>query len=187
MGRGKFSTALSAIALTACGLLVAAGGTAHAEAGYDDIAMYKQEKTQWCWVASGLTIAKFQGYGSTQADFCTRAKPYYGCDNQPATLDDMARAWGSLGMAHTGSGLASAASFNQVYTDVKAARPLGARIGWTSGGGHMNVIYGFDTSNNTIGVADPWPDTTTYTWWNYSDYVSNSSFKWTHSRIGISR
>ena len=187
MGRSRFKTAASVIALTACGVLAAAGGTAHAEAGYDDIAMYKQEKTQWCWVASGLTIAKYHGHGSTQADFCTRAQPYYGCNNQPATLDDMARAWGSLGMAHTGSGLGSAASFNQVYTDVKAARPLGARIGWTSGGGHMNVIYGYDTSNNTIGVADPWPDTTTYTWWNYSDYVSNSSFKWTHSRIGISR
>jgi hypothetical protein len=187
MGRFKFANAASAIALAACGMLLVAAGVAQAEAGYDDIATYKQEKTQWCWVASGLTIAKFQGFDSTQADFCTRAQPYYGCNNQPATLEDMAKGWASLGMAHTGSGLSSAATFNQVYTDVKAARPLGARIGWTSGGGHMNVIYGFDTSNNTIGVADPWPDTTTYTWWNYSDYVSNSSFKWTHSRIGISR
>jgi hypothetical protein len=187
MGRFKFATALSAIALTACGMLVAAAGTAQAEAAQDNIAMYKQEKTQWCWVASGLTIAKFHGLGSTQTDFCNLAQPYYGCNNQPATLDDMARAWGKLGMANTGSALGTAASFNQVYTDVKAARPLGARIGWTSGGGHMNVVYGFDTSNSTIAVADPWPDTTTYTWWNYNDYVSNSSFKWTHSRIGISR
>ncbi|MEV0676031.1 papain-like cysteine protease family protein [Actinosynnema sp. NPDC050436] len=187
MGRFKLATAASAVALAACGMLVAVVGTAHAESGYNNIGMYKQEKTQWCWVASGLTIAKFQGYGSTQADFCTRAQPYYGCNNQPATLDDMAKAWRSLGMGNPGTGLNSAATFNQVYTDVKAARPLGARIGWTSGGGHMNVVYGFDTSNNTIGVADPWPDTTTYTWWNYNDYVNNSSFKWTHSRIGISR
>lgn len=99
----------------------------------------------------------------------------------------MAKGWSSLGMASPGSGLSNAATFNQVYTDVKAARPVAARIGWTSGGGHMNVVYGFDTSNNTIGVADPWPDTAAYTWWDYNDYVSNSSFKWTHSRIGISR
>ncbi|GAA1310654.1 papain-like cysteine protease family protein [Saccharothrix xinjiangensis] len=185
MGRSSFAATASAIALAASGLLGA--GTAQAEAGYDNIAMHKQEKTQWCWVASGLTIAKYHGLGSTQADFCTRAQPYYGCNNQPATLDDMAKGWGSLGLAHTGTGLSSAASFNQVHTDVKAARPVGARIGWTSGGGHMNVVYGFDTANNTIAVADPWPDTATYTWWNYNDYVSNSSFKWTHSRIGISR
>lgn len=186
MGGSRFATAASAVALVASALLVAAGGTAHAEAGYDDIAMYKQEKTQWCWVASGLTIAKYQGFGSTQADFCTRAQPYYGCDNKPATLDDMARAWSSFGM-HPGTGLNKAAPFDQIYTDVKATRPLAARIGWRSGGGHMNVIFGFDTSNNTIAVADPWPDTTTFTWWNYNDYVGNNSFQWTHSRVGISR
>ncbi|MFH8562128.1 papain-like cysteine protease family protein [Streptomyces sp. NPDC017988] len=123
----------------------------------------------------------------TQTDFCNRAQPSYGCNNQPATLDDMARGRSSLGMAHTGSGLNSAATFNQVYTDVKAARPVAARIGWTPGGGHMNLVHGFDTSNTTIAVADPWPDTATYTWWKYNDYVSNSSSKWAHSRIGISR
>ncbi|MFJ9950796.1 papain-like cysteine protease family protein [Kitasatospora sp. NPDC091207] len=187
MGRSTFTATAAAVALTASGLLAATPGQAHAEAGQDSIGMYKQEKSQWCWVASGLTIAKFQGYGSTQTDFCDRAQPSYGCNNQPATLDDMARGWSSLGMTRPGSGLNSAATFNQVYTDVKAARPVAARIGWTSGGGHMNVVYGFDTSNNTIGVADPWPDTATYTWWNYNDYVNNSSFKWTHSRIGISR
>ncbi|MFI5534088.1 papain-like cysteine protease family protein [Kitasatospora sp. NPDC051853] len=179
------STAATALAVTV--LLAAGGSPAHAEAGQDSITMLKQEKTQWCWDASGLTIAKFHGLGSTQTDFCNRANPYYGCNNQPATLEDMARGWNSLGMTRTGSGLSSAATFEQVYTDVKAARPIGARIGWSSGGGHMNVVYGFDTSKTTIAVADPWPDTATYTWWNYSDYVSNSSFKWTHSRIGISR
>ncbi|MFE6050024.1 papain-like cysteine protease family protein [Kitasatospora sp. NPDC056446] len=187
MGRSTFAATAMAVALTTSALLAAAGSPAHAEAGQDTINMYKQEKTQWCWVASGLTIAKFQGYGSTQTDFCSRAQPYYGCNNQPATLDDMAKGWSSLGMTHPGSGLTSAATFDQVYTDVKAARPVAARIGWTSGGGHMNVVYGFDTSKNTIAVADPWPDTATYTWWNYNDYVSNSSFRWTHSRIGISR
>ncbi|MFJ8477081.1 papain-like cysteine protease family protein [Kitasatospora sp. NPDC094011] len=184
--RSRVASTATAVALTASALLTAAAGQARAEAGQDTITMLKQEKSQWCWVASGLTIAQFQGYGSTQADFCSRAQPAGGCNNQPATLGDMAKGWSSLGMTHTGTGLNSAASFNQVYTDVKAARPVGARIGWTSGGGHMNVVYGFDTSNSTIAVGDPWPDTTTYTWWNYSDYVSNSSFKWTHSRIGIS-
>ncbi|MBD0695453.1 papain-like cysteine protease family protein [Streptomyces sp. CBMA123] len=187
MGRSTCAVRATAVALTASALLATAAGQAQAEAGQDTITMLKQEKTQWCWVASGLTIAKFHGYGSTQTDFCNRAQPYYGCNNQPATLDDMARGWSSLGMTRPGTGLSSAATFNQVYTDVKAARPVAARIGWTSGGGHMNVVYGFDTSNNTIGVADPWPDTATYTWWNYQDYVSNSSFKWTHSRIGISQ
>ncbi|MFI6983734.1 papain-like cysteine protease family protein [Embleya sp. NPDC050154] len=190
MSRFGFAKTASAIALTTSGLLLAASGTARAEANYDQITMLKQEKSQWCWVASGLTIAKYQGYGTTQTDFCTRAagrNSNLSCDNQPATLQDMANGWASLGMKQTGIGLSSAASFNQVSTDVKAARPIGARIGWASGGGHMNVVYGYDTSNNTIAVGDPWPNTTTYTWWNYNDYVSNNSFKWTHSRINISQ
>ncbi|MED7949101.1 papain-like cysteine protease family protein [Streptomyces sp. BE20] len=190
MSRFRFAATGPALALAASGILLAAGGTARAEAGYDQITMLKQEKSQWCWSAAGLTIAKFQGFGTTQADFCDRASQYSGgpsCNNQPATLGDMANAWSSLGLSKTGTGISSAASFAQVTTDVKAARPIGARIGWTSGGGHMNIVYGFDTSNNTIAVADPWPDTATYTWWNYGDYVNNSSFKWTHSRTGISR
>lgn len=189
MSRRRFTTAAPALAL-ASGLLLAAGGTAQAESNYDDITMLKQEKSQWCWAASGLTIAKYQGYNTTQADFCDRSSRYSGgpsCNNQPATLQDMANAWSSLGLSKTGTGLNSAASFAQVSTDVKAARPIGARIGWASGGGHMNIVYGYDTSNNTIAVGDPWPDTPTYTWWNYNDYVNNSSFKWTHSRVGISR
>ncbi|WP_327681538.1 papain-like cysteine protease family protein [Kitasatospora sp. NBC_00458] len=190
MSRFGYTATGPALALAVSAVLLAGGGTARAEAGYDQIAMLKQEKTQWCWSAAGLTIAKFQGYGTTQADFCDRASRYSGgpsCENQPARLEDMANAWYSLGMANPGTGLNSAASFAQVTADVKAARPIGARIGWTSGGGHMNVVYGFDTSNNTIGVADPWPDTATYTWWNYDDYVKNGSFRWTHSRTGISR
>ncbi|MFI1385828.1 papain-like cysteine protease family protein [Embleya sp. NPDC020886] len=190
MSRFRFANGASVIALTASGLLLVASGTARAESNYDQITMLKQEKTQWCWVASGLTIAKFQGYGTTQADFCTRAAAKnsgLSCDNQPATLQDMANAWSGLGMKQTGTGLSRAATFNEVSTDVKAARPIGARIGWRSGGGHMNVVYGYDTSNNTIGVGDPWKDTQTYTWWNYNDYVNNSSFVWTHSRTGISQ
>ncbi|MFI1889005.1 papain-like cysteine protease family protein [Streptomyces jumonjinensis] len=189
MGGFRLSIAASGIALTASALLLTAGGTAQADSAYNNINMLKQEKSQWCWVASGLTIAQYHGYGTTQTDFCNRAARYSGgpsCNNQPARLEDMANAWWDLGMSRPGTGLNSAASFNQVSTDVKAYRPIGARIGWTSGGGHMNVVYGYDTSNNTIAVADPWPNTATYTWWNYNDYVNNSSFKWTHSRIGIS-
>ncbi|WP_229891122.1 papain-like cysteine protease family protein [Streptomyces mashuensis] len=166
--------------------MAAATGTAQA-AAYDDITMQKQEKTQWCWDASGNTIAAWWGYSYTQTQFCDLAHSATGvsCANQPATLGDMAGAWQKMGFSNTGTGVSSALSFNDISTEVNASRPMGVRIGWNSGGGHMNVIYGFDERNNTIGVGDPWPDTQTYTWWNYNDYVSNGSFKWTHSRYRI--
>ncbi|MFI1161831.1 papain-like cysteine protease family protein [Streptomyces sioyaensis] len=153
-----------------------------------NISMQKQVQEQWCWDASGLTIAKYWGYNQySQNDFCRLAaqNSYLSCDNQPATLDDMANAWSGMGFSNTGTDLSRNASFAETGNEIGGGRPFAARIGWTSGGGHMNVIYGYDRSSNTIAVGDPWRSTQTYTWWDYNDYVNNSSFQWTHSRIGI--
>ncbi|MGW1076454.1 papain-like cysteine protease family protein [Streptomyces sp. NPDC002537] len=188
MSRNRLAATASAMMLAASGLLVAAAGTAQAGA-YDGISMQKQEKTQWCWDASGNTIASWWGYNYSQTDFCNMAakdNSNLSCNNQPATPVDIANVWRDIGFAQTGTLQYSAASFDQTHTEVDASRPFVARIGWLSGGGHFNVIYGYDETNNTIAVGDPWPDTQTYTWWNYNDYVSNSSFKWTHTQIGIS-
>lgn len=152
------------------------------------IDMQKQVQDQWCWDASGLTIAKYWGYNQySQNDFCRLAaqNSYLSCDNQPATLDDMANAWAYMGFTNTGNGLSRNASFSETGNEISGGRPFAARIGWNSGGGHMHVIYGYDQSSNTIAVGDPWKSTQTYTWWNYDEYVNNSSFQWTHSRIGI--
>ncbi|MER6052861.1 papain-like cysteine protease family protein [Streptomyces sp. NPDC001793] len=153
-----------------------------------NISMQKQVQNQWCWDASGLTIAKYWGYNQySQNDFCRLAAQNgnLDCNNQPATLDDMANAWSSMGFSNTGNDLYGSASFSETGNEISGGRPFAVRIGWNSGGGHMNVIYGYDPSSNTIAVGDPWPSTQTYTWWNYNDYVNNSSFRWTHSRIGI--
>ncbi|MFF4603654.1 papain-like cysteine protease family protein [Streptomyces sp. NPDC001339] len=153
-----------------------------------NISMQKQVQDQWCWDASGLTIAKFWGYNQySQDDFCRLAakNSSLSCQNQPATLDDMANAWAGMGLSNTGNGLSRNASFSETGNEISGGRPFATRIGWNSGGGHMNVIYGYDPSSHTVAVGDPWPSTQTYTWWNYDEYVNNSSFRWTHSRIGI--
>ncbi|ARF59248.1 hypothetical protein B1H19_05650 [Streptomyces gilvosporeus] len=150
--------------------------------------MEKQVQDQWCWDASGLTIAKYWGYNQySQQDFCRLAaqNSNLSCDNQPATLDDLANGLGNIGLSNTGYDLSRNASFSEVGKEIDGQRPFAVRIGWNSGGGHMNVIYGYDPSSQMVAVGDPWQTTQTYTWWNYSDYVSNSSFQWTHSRIGI--
>ena len=153
-----------------------------------NISMQKQVQDEWCWDASGLTIADYWGYTQySQNDFCQLAARNgdISCDDQPATLDDMANAWSNMGFSNTGYDLYRSASFSETGNEIANGRPFAVRIGWRSGGGHMNVIYGYDPSSGMIAVGDPWPSTQTYTWWNYNDYVSNSSFQWTHSRIGI--
>lgn len=153
-----------------------------------NIAMQKQVQDEWCWDASGLTLAYYWGYTQyNQYDFCNLANKYSGisCNDQPATLDDMAGALWEMGFTNNGYDLYRNAYSSETKTEIANGHPFAVRIGWTSGGGHMNVIYGYDQTSNMIGVGDPWPSTQTYTWWNYDSYVSNNSFNWTHTRLGI--
>ncbi|MEV7023898.1 papain-like cysteine protease family protein [Kitasatospora sp. NPDC093558] len=153
-----------------------------------DITMQKQVQDQWCWDASGLTIATYWGYRQyNQYDFCRLAQQgrWLDCNDRPATLDDLANGLSAMGFRNSGHDLNRNASFGEVTNEIANGRPFAVRIGWTSGGGHMNVIYGYDSTSNMIAVGDPWPSTQTYTWWNFNTYVDNGSFQWTHSRIGI--
>ncbi|GAA4994229.1 papain-like cysteine protease family protein [Kitasatospora paranensis] len=152
------------------------------------ITMQKQVQDQWCWDASGLTIATYWGRtGYTQADFCRLAAQgsRLDCNDQPATLGDLANGLANMGFSSSGRDLYRSATFAETSAEIAGGRPFAVRIGWNSGGGHMNVIYGYDPSSSMIAVGDPWPSTQTYTWWNYATYTSNNSFQWTHSRIGI--
>ncbi|WP_195911173.1 papain-like cysteine protease family protein [Streptomyces kaniharaensis] len=152
------------------------------------LTMQKQVKTQWCWDATGVTIAGFWGHtGVSQEQFCQLSAQgrWLDCNNQPATLEDMANGLARLGLGNSGRSLSRNASSAESAAEITAGRPFGVRIGWRSGGGHMNVIYGYDSATDMVAVGDPWPTTQTYTWWNYNTYVNNNSFQWTHSRIGI--
>ncbi|MEU6214514.1 papain-like cysteine protease family protein [Streptomyces sp. NPDC047023] len=151
------------------------------------IDMQKQVKNQWCWDASGVTIAKYWGHEVSQEQFCQLAAQgrRLSCNNQPATLEDMANGLAGAGLKNSGQSQYRALSFSESEAEIAAGRPFAVRFGWRSGGGHMNVIYGYDKSSNMVAVGDPWQSTQTYTWWNYSNYVNNNSFQWTHSRSGI--
>ncbi|WP_354644250.1 papain-like cysteine protease family protein [Kitasatospora camelliae] len=153
-----------------------------------NISMQKQVRDQWCWDASGLTIATYWGRtGYNQYDFCRLAAQgtWVDCNNRPATLEDMANGLAKMGFRNSGTSLYRNATFAETTNEIASGRPFAVRIGWRTGGGHMNVIYGYDNSSNMIAVGDPWPTTQTYTWWNYNTYSSNNSFQWTHSRISI--
>jgi hypothetical protein len=152
------------------------------------VTMQKQVQDEWCWDASGLTLANYWGYHQySQYDFCHLAAQgsWLDCNDQPATLDDMANGLARMGFRNSGYDLYRSASFSETSNEIANGRPFAVRIGWSTGGGHMNVIYGYDSTSNMIAVGDPWPTTQTYTWWNYSTYASNNQFQWTHSRIGI--
>ncbi|GAA0408975.1 papain-like cysteine protease family protein [Streptomyces luteireticuli] len=153
-----------------------------------NISMQAQEKTNWCWAGSGNTIAAWYGRNYSQNQFCNAAfnrQQGSACPNNQATLGNVQNAfrWARI---NTGSYVDGWLRYSTVQSEINANRPIETRIGWKSGGGHMQVIYGYDTSNNLVYWGDPWKTSNRYNWADHNWYVNNNRFAWTHSlyRIG---
>ncbi|MGV9310783.1 papain-like cysteine protease family protein [Streptomyces sp. NPDC003691] len=153
-----------------------------------NIAMQAQLKTNWCWAAAGNTIANYYGRNYSQNQFCNAAfnrSQNTECPNSQATLATVQTGLRWTGVS-PGTYIADWLRYTAVQTEINANRPVETRIQWSSGGGHMHVIHGYDTANSLVYWADPWPSSSRYNWASHSWYVNNSSFSWTHSlyRIG---
>ncbi|OLZ70472.1 hypothetical protein AV521_15205 [Streptomyces sp. IMTB 2501] len=152
-----------------------------------NITMQAQQNSNWCWAASGDTIASWFGRNYTQNQFCDAAfnRPQGStCGNWQAALDDVQNALDWMGI-NPGTYVSGYLRYGTVQNEINADRPIETRIEWNSGGGHMHVLYGYDTSTNQVYWGDPWPSNYRYNWGDYDYYVSNNSFTWTHSLYGI--
>jgi hypothetical protein len=153
-----------------------------------DITMQAQLKTNWCWAAAGNTIASWYGRNYSQNQFCNASfnrSQNTECPNNQATLANVQTGLRWAGIS-PGSYLSNWLRYPAVQTEINAGRPIETRIQWSSGGGHMHVIHGYDTAGNWVYWGDPWPSSGRYNWASHAWYVNNSSFSWTHSlyRIG---
>ncbi|WP_171167742.1 papain-like cysteine protease family protein [Streptomyces sp. I05A-00742] len=187
---------LSVAALAATALIAFPAATATAAPTGQDvrganrlgITMQAQEKTNWCWAASGNTIATWFGRKYSQNQFCNAAfnrQQGTTCPNNQATLGNVQNALSWAGI-NRGSYVDGWLRYTTVQSEINAGRPIETRIGWKSGGGHMHVIYGYDTANDMVYWGDPWQTSNRYNWAQHGWYVDNNRFSWTHSlyRIG---
>ncbi|MEU6479798.1 papain-like cysteine protease family protein [Streptomyces sp. NPDC047017] len=195
--RRPWRVALVAAGAAAC--LTASLGTASAAPGRADarpaaaarttlrFTEQTQTQNQWCWAATGLSIAQYLGRGTniSQNTFCDLARglPTSSfCPNQPGQLQDVQRAWSQLGMS-PGS-VTGVLPFSTVASAIDAGSPVEVGIYWTAGGGHANVLYGYDSTRSTLSFSDPWPSNPRYGEMTYNSYVRNSSFNWGQSLYG---
>ncbi|MGW6460966.1 papain-like cysteine protease family protein [Streptomyces sp. NPDC055078] len=153
-----------------------------------DITMQAQLKTNWCWAAGGNTIAAYFGKNYSQNQFCNAAfnrSQNSQCPNNQATLGNVQTGLRWAGV-RPGSYISNWLRYPAVQTDIDQNRPIETRIQWSSGGGHMHVIYGYDTASSWVYWGDPWQTSSRYNWGSHAWYVNNNSFSWTHSlyRIG---
>ncbi|WP_410587712.1 papain-like cysteine protease family protein [Amycolatopsis sp. lyj-23] len=154
----------------------------------NQIVLQLQQKNQWCWAAAGNTIAAYHGAVVSQTRFCQLAHGDTGadCANLPGTLADPQRAFARLGFTSPGRYLDRRISYADVRTQTAAGRPVETRVGYRSGGGHVHVLYGYDTRGGWVFWGDPGP-AKRYNWSTYGYYAQNSSFTWTHTLTGIAR
>ncbi|MGO4453292.1 papain-like cysteine protease family protein [Arthrobacter sp. RAF14] len=179
---------LTAILGSSLGLLGAPAAQAAPTSWYLNYTGQAQEQSNWCWAATGDSVADYFGYKQySQNQFCNMA---FGnalnaaCPNNQATLANDQRAFRTIGIP-AGTYISGTVSYGKVQSEIGANRPVMTRIQWASGGGHMMTLIGYDASASTVQYHDPWPDdqrinTSTYAW-----YTSNSQFTWTHSLYGI--
>ncbi|WP_282691680.1 papain-like cysteine protease family protein [Streptomyces sp. CC208A] len=153
-----------------------------------NITMQAQQKTNWCWAASGNTIATWYGRNYSQNQFCNAAfqrQQGYDCPNWQATLGNVQTGlrWAGISPGWYVDGWLR---YSTVQAEIEAGRPVETRIQWSGGGGHMHVLYGYDDANSWVYWGDPWPSSNRYNWASHAWYVNNASFSWTHSlyRIG---
>ncbi|GAA4664482.1 papain-like cysteine protease family protein [Streptomyces youssoufiensis] len=185
-------TALAAVAVLAVPTATATAATDDTRdtraANRLNITMQAQQKTNWCWSAAGNTIATWMGKNYSQNQFCNAAfnrQQGLDCPNNQATLGNVQTALRWAGI-RPGSYINDWLQYGAIQNEINAERPIETRIQWSSGGGHMHVIYGYDNANGFVYWGDPWPSNNRYNWASHGWYVGNNEFSWTHSlyRIG---
>lgn len=149
--------------------------------------MEHQQQTQWCWAAVSTSVSHYYDASSawTQCTVvngelgqstCCKSGSSAAC-NQPWYLDLALTRTGNLAAVSAGT-----TSFAGTRGEIDAGRPLGARIGWSGGGGHFVVLAGYkpDPGSERVAIEDPWYGASdialsTFT----SSYQGTGS--WTHS------
>nr|WSX52472.1 C39 family peptidase [Streptomyces sp. NBC_00974] len=188
-GTSTVSTDTTAVSTAGAAATTAGGADSAALASKRlNVTMQAQQKTNWCWAASGNTIATWFGRTYSQNQFCNAAfnrQQGYDCPNNQASLGNVQTALRWAGI-NSGSYVNGWLQYSTVQSEINADRPVETRIQWSNGGGHMHVVYGYDTANSWVYWGDPWPSSDRYNWASHAWYVDNSTFSWTHSlyRIG---
>jgi hypothetical protein len=126
------------------------------------LAMQAQLQSQWCWAACSVSVSLFydSASGWTQCSLvnaelgqstCCQNGSTSQC-NQPWYLERALTRTGNLASWSGGT-----ATIAQIRSEIRSGRPLGARIGWSGGGGHFVMIAGYRSCDpdDYIDVRDP--------------------------------
>lgn len=151
-----------------------------------DFTMQAQLASNWCWAAASNSVSHFYWSSSTWKQ-CTIANAELGrtdaCNtpipsgaNVPWYLDKALIRTKNFVSITTGR-----APFAVIRAEIDAGRPVGARIGWSGGGGHFMVICGYSVWRGTqwVYIDDPIYGSSHLTLDDFSTNYQGSG-TWTH-------
>jgi papain like cysteine protease AvrRpt2 len=124
--------------------------------------MQQQLQSNWCWAAVTCSTSAYY-LANTPWGQCTlvnAALGQTGCCangssapcNQPWYLDRALQRTGNLGSRASGP-----VAWEKIRGEIDAGRPVGARIGWSGGGGHFVLLTGYRSAGSVreVEVQDP--------------------------------
>src|SRR5262245_35629806 len=150
--------------------------------------MQAQTQSNWCWAATSTSVSRFYSFfspwtqckvASSELSLQCCTTPVPGACNVPWYLDKaLTRTNNFVSMQ------SSAASWDTIKSELKNGLVVGARIGWSGGGGHFMVLHGVSSSifgtTKYLHIDDPIYGKSTLV---YNEYATNyrGSGSWTHT------
>jgi len=137
-----------------------------------------QEQTNWCWAATGASIANYIEKSDkwTQCNLATITFKTLGDCCDPANTDKCNRtAFGDIALenVHHYNGPIETLEWETITNEIGNGHPISVGITWNGGGAHNPVIDGYsgsDPGSGVIEVQDPWYGPTTIA---LSDFPGN--------------
>jgi hypothetical protein len=149
--------------------------------------MQLQTQSNWCWAATATSVSLFYRPSSswTQCSVASAelsqsccVSPVPGPCNVPWYLDR------ALTRTENFVSMSGAAPFSTVEAELKGGRVVGARVGWSGGGGHFMAIYGCGTraGDQYFDIDDPIYGKSSPTVATFSSSYQGSG-TWTHTYL----
>ncbi len=148
--------------------------------------MESQTQSNWCWAATSTSISKFYSFLSpwTQCKVATDelgnpccTSPVPSACNIPWYLDRALDRTNNFVSIQSGT-----ITWDNIKQELENGLVLGARIGWSGGGGHFMVIHGVTKSGGVeyLHIDDPIYGKSTLTYNQFATSYQNSG-TWTHT------
>jgi hypothetical protein len=124
--------------------------------------MQAQTQSNWCWAATARSVSHYYWFLSrwSQCNIACAELSLTTCCDAPVPDACNVSWWLAKALQRTQNfvSVTGPVDFAAVKAEIDAGRPVGARIGWSGGGGHFCVIYGYTAGlfgDNYFDIDDP--------------------------------